>query len=345
MGNKILVTGGAGFIGSHTVIALIENGFEPIIYDDLSNSSEIVIDRIEQISGKRPDFIKADVRDKKTLSKVFSNNKITGIIHFAGLKAVGESVEKPLLYYQVNLGSTLSLLEMAKKYECSNFLFSSSATVYDDLKVLEKFEETSSTGRSTNPYGTTKIMQEWILDDIVTSKSFAFKAIALRYFNPVGAHPSGLIGEDPKGIPNNLSPFICGVAVGKYEKLRIFGNDYNTPDGTCIRDFVHVVDLANGHILALKYLLKKNDKYLMDYINLGTGKGSSVLELLNAFNKAVGKELPYEFAPKRPGDVPANFANTEKAHNVLGFKAEKSIFDMAKDSYNWQKINPIGFTN
>jgi UDP-glucose 4-epimerase len=335
---NVLVTGGMGYIGSHTVIQLIERGYNPIIIDNLSNSSLEVKNRLEKITGKKIAFYQGDVCLEKDLFPIFEKNKIDAIIHFAGLKAVGESVKKPVEYYSNNLISTLTLLRAMDKYGVKNIIFSSSATVYGTPAHVP-LVETDPIGKATNPYGTTKIIQEGIFQDYAFVHKDANIAL-LRYFNPIGAHKSGLIGEAPNGTPNNLMPYITQVAVGKLPKLRIFGNDYNTPDGTCVRDYVHVCDLAEGHVLALKKLATNSG--LVIY-NLGTGKGTSVLELVHAYEKATGVKIPYEIAPRRAGDVPENYAGTAKAEKELGFKAKYTIEDCCRDSNKWQQMNPNGY--
>ena len=336
--HKILVTGGLGFIGSETVIALIENGYEPVIVDNLSNSKEMVIDRIEQVTGKRVPYAILDVCDEQALRKVFDKYHPDAVIHFAGLKAVGESVEKPLMYYQNNLLSSLILLKVMKEFDCRNIVFSSSATVYGVPEHVP-LVETDPVNHATNPYGETKVMIEHILAD--TQAAWPELNVALlRYFNPIGAHPSGLLGEDPNGIPNNLMPYITQVAIGKRDHLRVWGNDYPTPDGTGIRDYIHVVDLAEGHVATLKKLA--TNPGLVIY-NLGTGKGTSVLEMINAFEKATGVKIPYEIYPRRAGDVAENYANCDKAFKELGWKAKYNVEDACRDSWNWQHKNPNGF--
>ena len=336
--HKILVTGGLGFIGSTTVISLIENGYEPIIVDNLSNSKEMVIDRIEAITEKRVPLYITDVCDEEGLRKVFAEHHPDAVIHFAGLKAVGESVEKPLMYYQNNLLSTLVLLKVMKEFNCHNIVFSSSATVYGVPKRVPLLE-TDPVTHATNPYGETKVMIEHILMD--THNAWKELNVALlRYFNPIGAHPSGLLGEDPNGIPNNLMPYITQVAIGKREFLRVWGNDYPTPDGTGIRDYIHVVDLAEGHVATLKKLA--TNPGLVIY-NLGTGKGTSVLEMIEAFQKATGVKIPYKICPRRAGDVAENYANCDKAYKELGWKAKYNIVDACRDSWNWQSKNPNGY--
>ena len=329
---KVLVTGGAGYIGSHTVVELINAGYEPIIVDDLSNAKEDVIDRIEIITGKRPVFYKVDCKDKEAMRKVFSEHKIDAIIHFAAYKAVGESVQKPLEYYRNNIDSTLTLMEVMEEFGCKKFVFSSSATVYgpnnpypykEDMKAIE----------SSSPYGWTKVMIERILTDYVTAHP-DYCAILLRYFNPIGSHESGLLGDDPNGIPNNLMPYISRVAAGKLEKLTIFGDDYPTPDGTCQRDYLHVVDLAVGHLNALEYAENHEG---VEAINLGTGNGVSVMELVNAFNEANDMELPYVIGPRREGDLPAFWADAQKAKNLLGWEAKYTVEDMCKSAWEFVK--------
>lgn len=337
---RILVTGGTGYIGSHTVVELLNCGYDVTIFDNLSNSKELVVDRIEKIAGKRPDFIKGDIRDKKALLNVFKAQKIDCVINFAGLKAVGESIKMPLEYYDNNIYGAVNILEAMKECGCFNFIFSSSATVYGDPTVVP-VDETSPIGGTTNPYGTTKLFIEQILQDLYKSDN-RFNIAILRYFNPIGAHPSGLIGEDPNGIPNNLAPYITQVMVGKRDHLNIFGNDYDTKDGTCIRDYIHVCDLARGHVCAIKKLFENPGVVIY---NLGTGKGSSVLDILHAFEAAYGKPIPYEFAPRRAGDITANYTKVEKAEREIGFKAQYDINDMARDQWNWQKNNPNGYSN
>ena len=334
---KILVTGGLGFIGSETVIALIESGYEPVIVDNLANSKIGVLDRIQTITGKRPDFYKVDCCDKEALEQVFAAHKFEGVIHFAGLKAVGESVKIPLAYYQNNLLSTITLVNAMAKYGVHNLVFSSSATVYGDPKELPLLE-TTPLGETTNPYGETKKMIERILTDFQRVNP-QFNIALLRYFNPIGAHESGLLGEDPNGIPNNLLPFVTQVAIGKRPVLNIFGDDYPTEDGTCIRDFIHVCDLAEGHVATLKRLAQNPG--LVIY-NLGTGKGTSVIGVINAFEKATGVKVPHVFAPRRAGDVTANYANVDKAERELHWKATRSVEKACADAYNFQKKNPNG---
>ena len=333
---NILVTGGTGYIGSHTLIALYEAGHTAVVVDNLINSSRESLRRVEALVDATIPFVEADLRDSTALDAVFSEHQIDGVIHFAGLKAVGESVEKPLEYYDNNIGGTLVLLEAMRAHNVQRIIFSSSATVYGDAPV--PYVETAQTGVGvTNPYGQTKVMIEQILRDTSVSNP-DFQCIALRYFNPIGAHPSGQIGEDPQGIPNNLMPYITQTAIGRREHLSIFGNDYDTPDGTCIRDYIHVVDLARGHVAALEHLQTG-----FDAINLGSGKGVSVLELVNAFISATGVDVPYIFAPRRDGDLPAFYANAAKAEQLLNWKTEKSIEDACRDTWKWQSQNPNGF--
>ena len=328
---KILLTGGCGFIGSHTAVELINEGYEIVIADNLSNSGRDVIDKIETITGVRPLFYEIDVADAAALTSLFAEQPIDAAVHFAGFKAVGESVEKPLAYYRNNLDSTLTLLETMGRYGTKCFVFSSSATVYGDAEP--PFSEEMRTGGCTNPYGWTKYMIEQILKDTAKADP-SLSVILLRYFNPVGAHKSGLIGEKPNGIPNNLMPFVSQVAAGIRDHLNVFGNDYPTPDGTCIRDYIHVVDLAKGHVAALRYGLTHCGA---EIFNLGTGKGSSVMEMIRAFEKANNLTIPYEIAPRRPGDLPFSFAKTDKAEKLLGWKAEKTLEDMCRDAWNFEK--------
>ena len=333
---NILVTGGAGYIGSHTVIKLIEAGHTPIVVDNLINSSEESLNRVEKISGIRPTFYELDLRDNAALEKVFSAHTIDAVIHFAGLKAVGESVEKPLLYYQNNIDSTLVLLDVMQAYGVKRIIFSSSATVYGTTPA--PYTEKSTTGIGiTNPYGQTKYMIECILSDLATADA-SLEVTTLRYFNPIGAHPSGLIGENPNGKPNNLMPYITQVAVGKRDKLGIFGNDYDTADGTGVRDYIHVEDLAEGHLAALTHSKAGYNVY-----NLGTGNGTSVLELVHAFEQASGQSIPYEILPRRPGDLATSYANVDLAHKELEWTATHSIEDACRDSWNWQSKNPEGY--
>ncbi|TCD46467.1 UDP-glucose 4-epimerase GalE [Streptococcus sp. X16XC17] len=335
---SILVTGGAGYIGSHTVVELLELGKEVVIIDDLSNASSKVIDRIENITGKRPAFYQLDVKDKNALRTVFEKEDIESAIHFAAFKAVGESVQKPGLYYENNLMGILALVEVMLEFDVKKIVFSSSATVYGSFNP-SPYKEDMPVGVPTSPYGQTKVMCEQILRDIYVADN-NWSISLLRYFNPIGAHESGLIGEDPSGIPNNLMPFIAQVAVGKREFLNIFGDDYDTEDGTCVRDYIHVVDLARGHVKALGKL--DQDKQVYTY-NLGSGKGTSVLELVNTFVQVTGVEVPYKIAPRRAGDLPVFYANADKALAELNWTTEKSIEDMCRDTWNWQSKNPNGY--
>ncbi len=334
---NILVTGGTGFIGSETVVKLIENGYTPIIVDNLSNSKKEVLSRIEAITGVYPSFYEVDCCDLEAFEEVFKSNDIDGVIHFAGLKAVGESVHKPIDYYGNNLKSTLNLLALMKKYDVNNLVFSSSATVYGVPKHVP-LKESDPVESATNPYGETKVMIERILEDVTKAHS-NFNVALLRYFNPIGAHPSGLLGEDPNGIPNNLMPYVCQVAIGKLKTLHVFGDDYPTSDGTGVRDFIHVVDLAQGHVATLKRL--EDNPGLVVY-NLGTGKGTSVLELVHAFEKANGVKIPYVIEARRGGDVAENYANVDKAKEELHWVAQYNIVDACRDAYNFQKKNPNG---
>ena len=334
---RILVTGGTGYIGSHTCISLLEKGYDVTIVDNLVNSKALVVDRIENLSGKKVKFFEADVCDEDALRKIFAEDEIFAVIHFAGLKAVGESVQIPLRYYENNLISTLSLLKVMAEFKVNNFVFSSSATVYGNpasVPIREDFPLST-----TNPYGTTKLMIERILKDYAHANP-DFNPIILRYFNPVGAHKSGTIGEDPNGIPNNLVPYITQVAVGKLRCLGVFGDDYPTKDGTGVRDYIHVVDLACGHVAALEWM---NGRSEVGIFNLGTGTGSSVLDVIHAFEKACGKELPYQICPRRAGDIAANWCDATKAEQEMGWKAQYNIDDMCRDSWNWQSKNPDGF--
>ena len=333
-----LVTGGAGYIGSHTLIELINNNFEVVVIDNLANSSRESLRRVEQITGHEIPFIEADVRDQSVLDDIFTTYSIDSVIHFAGLKAVGESVAKPLEYYDDNLVSTLALLEAMRKHSVKQLVFSSSATVYGSPSEL-LLRETSTVGVGlTNPYGKTKYMIEQIIQDYCAADP-AFEATILRYFNPIGAHKSGQIGEDPNGIPNNLLPYVAQVAVGKLQSVGVFGNDYDTPDGTGVRDYIHVVDLARGHVAALQHMKDGANVY-----NLGTGSGTSVLEIIKAFSKACGRDLPYEIKPRRAGDIAACYADCSKAERELGWRAELSIEQACADSWRWQSQNPNGFS-
>ncbi|TMX46564.1 UDP-glucose 4-epimerase GalE [Photobacterium damselae] len=335
---KILVTGGMGYIGSHTCVQMIEAGMEPIIIDNLCNSKVEVLSRIEALTGKQPTFYLGDVRDEDFLDSVFAKHEIQAVIHFAGLKAVGESVAKPLEYYDNNVNGSLVLTRSMRKAGVKSIVFSSSATVYGDPDVVPITED-SPTGATTNPYGRSKYMVEECLNDLFNAEN-DWSITLLRYFNPVGAHPSGTMGEDPQGTPNNLMPFIAQVAVGLREKLSVFGNDYSTPDGTGVRDYIHVMDLADGHIAALKTVGEKAGLHIY---NLGTGKGSSVLEMVEAFGSACGKPVSYEICPRRPGDIAECWASTEKAERTLGWKAKRSVSEMTRDTWLWQSNNPKGY--
>ena len=334
----ILVTGGAGYIGSHTVIELQNAGYDVVVMDNLSNSSEVALERVQEITGKPLTFYKADILDREATEEIFSKEKIEAVIHFAGLKAVGESVQKPWEYYNNNITGTLILLDVMRKHNVKNIIFSSSATVYGEPEKVPVTEETAK-GSCTNPYGWTKSMLEQILTDIQKADP-SWNVILLRYFNPIGAHKSGKIGENPNGIPNNLMPYITQVAVGKLPKLGVFGNDYPTPDGTCIRDYIHVLDLATGHVKALERL-KKNAG--LDVYNLGTGIGYSVLDVIHNFEAATGITIPFEFKPRRAGDIPVNYSNADKAWKELGWKAQYGIKEMCEDSWRWQSSNPNGY--
>ena len=340
MKNKILVTGGAGYIGTHTCIALHEAGYEIVVYDNLSNSSREAINRVSALIGKPIEFIEGDIRDAESLRQVFLSHHFFGVIHFAGLKAVGESVAKPLLYYNNNVSGTITLLEVMAEYDIKNLVFSSSATVYGDPEVLPIDEK--SPRSCTNPYGQSKLAVEHILEYLAVS-DYSWNLIPLRYFNPVGAHLSGQIGEDPNDIPNNLMPYISQVAVGKLAKLNIFGNDYPTTDGTGVRDFIHVTDLAAGHVAALNYLERQVVPVGFLPINLGTGKGTSVLELVTAFSNVSGQPIPYQFADRRAGDIASCYASADKAKNLLEWQAKLSITEMCQDSWRWQSMNPNGY--
>ena len=330
---KVLVTGGTGYIGSHTVVELLNNNYEVIIVDNLCNSSKEVLYKIEEITGKKCIFYKADIRDKEALRNIFKENNIDAVIHFAGLKAVGESVKKPLEYYDNNVVGTIRLLEVMKEFNCKKIVFSSSATVYGNRET-PKYSEDMGRGKTTNPYGATKAIIEEILENLYASDN-EWTISLLRYFNPIGAHESGLIGENPNGIPNNLMPYIQKVATGELEKLNIFGNDYDTKDGTCIRDFIHVVDLAIGHIRALENL-KTSGVYIY---NLGTGHGYSVLDIVNTFERVNNIKINHVFAPRRAGDLAEFYADPSKAERELGWKAERGIEEMCKDAWNFAKNN------
>lgn len=335
----ILVTGGAGYIGSHAVIELIAAGFNPVVVDNFSNSKKESLRRVGDICGQDISLYELDIRNKSDLSTVFERHDFAAVIHFAGLKAVGESCEQPLKYYQNNVAGTLTLLELMRENDVDNFIFSSSATVYGDPDVVPISEDAST--RTTNPYGASKLMVENICQDLCASSGNSLKACLLRYFNPIGAHKSGRIGEDPNGIPNNLLPYVSQVAVGKLPRLQVFGDDYPTIDGTGVRDYIHVVDLAKGHVSALQYLLKKSPNCYT--FNLGTGHGYSVLEIVNAFERASGQTVPYSIVPRRAGDIAACYADASKAKDELMWQAENSIEQMVADAWRWQSSNPDGY--
>lgn len=334
---KILVTGGAGYIGSHTCVELLDAGYEVVVVDNLANSKKEALKRVEDITGKKMSFFEVNLLDHEKLEFIFSEHQIDAVIHFAGYKAVGESVSKPLSYYHNNITGTIHLCEAMKKYGVKNLVFSSSATVYGDPETVPIKEDFPLS--ATNPYGRTKLFIEEMLRDLHVADS-SWNLALLRYFNPVGAHPSGTIGEDPNDIPNNLMPYISQVAVGKLEKLSVFGDDYPTEDGTGVRDYIHVVDLAVGHLKALE-ALEKNPG-LLTY-NLGTGKGYSVLEVVNAFEEATGQEVPYQITDRRPGDIAACYADPQKAREELGWEAERDLVDMCRDVWRWQSQNPEGY--
>lgn len=334
---NVLVTGGAGYIGSHTSVELLNAGHSVVVVDNLLNSKKEALIRVEKITGKKVKFYEGDIRDKKLLDKIFEENKIDSVINFAGLKAVGESCEKPLEYYENNIEGMLQLLFSMREHNVKNLVFSSSATVYGKPKsvpIKEDFPLSTS-----NPYGSTKLFIEYILKDLYKADP-SFNIAILRYFNPIGAHESGLIGEDPKGIPNNLCPYITQVAVGKRKELGVFGNDYNTHDGTGVRDYIHVVDLAKGHVLAVNKLAENAGLII---VNLGTGQGYSVLDMVKAFEKVIGRPLPYKILPRRAGDIDECYADPSYAYEVLGFKAEKTLDDMCRDAMRWQTLNPDGY--
>ena len=338
----VLVTGGAGFIGSHTVVELLERGYQVVIVDDLSNASAKVEDRIKTIVGPEAaanlTLYVADVNDREALTRIFDAHSIDRVIHFAGYKAVGESVTKPIEYYSNNIGNTLTLVDVMREHGCKSIIFSSSATVYGDPDSLPLTEE-SPKKPATNPYGWTKWMIEQMLTDLHTADP-EWNVVLLRYFKPIGAHASGLMGEDPKGIPNNLLPYVAQTAIGKREAVHVFGNDYPTPDGTGVRDYIHVCDLASGHAAALAWM---NGREGVEVFNLGTGCGTSVLEIIRAFGAACGHEVPYVIDPRRPGDVAENYADCSKARDLMGWKAQYGIDDMCRDAWNWQSHNPNGY--
>ena len=335
---NILLAGGAGYIGSHTAVELLEAGHDVVIVDNYCNSSPEAVVRIQELAGKTVVSYEADVKDKAVMEKIFSENKIDCVIHFAGLKAVGESVQKPIEYYRNNIDTTLTLLECMKETGVHQFVFSSSATVYGEENDIP-YIETMKKGSCSNPYGWTKSMMEQILEDAAKADD-ELSVVLLRYFNPIGAHKSGRIGEDPQGIPNNLMPYIAQVAVGRRDHLTIFGNDYETPDGTCRRDYIHVCDLANGHLKAVEYGAGRKGTSVF---NLGTGTPYSVLDIVNAFEKANGIKIKYEFGPRRAGDLPQFWADSDKAQKVLGWKTTRTLEDMCRDTWNWQSNNPNGY--
>ena len=334
---NILVTGGLGFIGSHTCVELIGEGYNPVIVDNLSNSKELVAERIEKITGARPKVYIGDIRDEKLLCNVITDENIDAVIHFAGLKAVGESVKEPMKYYENNVGGTITLLRAMREHNVKNIVFSSSATVYGTPERIPIDEECK--GTPTNPYGATKALIERILTDVAESDG-EWNVMILRYFNPIGAHESGLIGEDPNGIPNNLVPYVAKVAIGKLPEVHVFGNDYDTEDGTGVRDYIHVVDLARGHICALRSM---EDLKGVNIVNLGTGCGYSVLDIIKAYSKACGKDLPYVIDPRRPGDIATCYSDPTRAKELIGWTAEYGIEKMCEDSYRWQTMNPDGY--
>ena len=335
---NVLVTGGAGYIGSHTCVELLQRDMGVVVVDNLVNSSPKAIERVEQITGKHVDFYVKDVRDREAMNAIFDKHQIDCVIHFAGLKAVGESVDMPLEYYDNNLFSTVTLCEVMRDHGVKNIVFSSSATVYSGDNEMP-LREASRTGMCTNPYGWTKYMSEQILRDTAKSDN-DWAIVLLRYFNPIGAHSSGLIGEDPRGIPNNLMPFISQVAIGRREYLNVFGDDYDTPDGTGVRDYIHVVDLARGHVAAINYMQQHKGESVF---NLGTGNGYSVLDMVHAFEKVTGRKVPYRIAPRRPGDLATVYASPDKSAELLGWKAEYGLEDMCRDTWAWQSKNPMGY--
>ena len=337
---NVLVTGGAGYIGSHTCLELLESGYGVVVIDNLCNSNPKSLDRVQELAGKTLKFYEGDVRDEALLRKIFAENEIGCVIHFAGLKAVGESVAMPWEYYDNNLNSTLVLTKVMKEVGMQNLIFSSSATVYTADNEMP-LKETSRTGNCTNPYGWTKYMTEQILSGISYADP-AWSVVLLRYFNPIGAHESGMIGEDPRGIPNNLMPYITQVAIGRRDHLSVFGNDYDTPDGTGVRDYIHVVDLARGHVAAVKYITAHKG---CEVFNLGTGVGYSVLDMVNTFQTVNGVSVPYEIVARRPGDIATCYADPAKSEKVLGWRAKHTLADMCRDSWNWQSKNPNGFAD
>lgn len=338
---KILVTGGAGYIGSHTVLCLLESGFQVVVYDNLSNASYESINRVQNITGKSVEFVEGDVLDTEKLNSVFNEHEITAVIHFAALKAVGESTQKPLSYYENNVTGSVRLLEMMAQHRVNDFIFSSSATVYGEENP-SPYQESMKLGTPSSPYGATKVMVERIMQDQGLANA-QFRGVSLRYFNPIGAHESGQIGEDPKGIPNNLLPFIAQVAVGKREQLSVFGDDYPTEDGSCERDYLHVMDLAEGHVAALNWLLSNQQFKGVEAFNLGTGLGTSVFEIIKAFETATKQEIKYQVSPRRDGDLAAFWANANKANLQLGWRAKRDLLTMMEDTWRWQSANPSGY--
>jgi UDP-glucose 4-epimerase len=338
---KVLVTGGAGYIGSHTVLLLLENNHDVIVYDNLANSSIESIDRVEKLAGKTVEVVEGDICDKDKLSQLFKHAKIDAVIHFAALKAVGESAEIPLSYYQNNVYGTVCLLEVMQQHRVHNFIFSSSATVYGEENDVP-YVETMKLGTPSSPYGASKVMVERVLADLALSDK-SFRGVSLRYFNPIGAHESGEIGEDPKGIPNNLLPYVAQVAVGKRDKLSIFGEDYPTKDGSCERDYLHVMDLAQGHVAALDWLNRNCEFSGVEAFNLGTGNGVSVFAIVDAFEQVINKKIPFEVSPRRAGDLPAFWANASKANKELNWQADRSLTQMMADTWRWQSNNPNGY--
>jgi UDP-glucose 4-epimerase len=334
----ILVTGGAGYIGSHTVVELLKTGEDVVIVDNLNNAKSAVLNRLDKITGRQPVFYHVDVRDELALTEVFKQHPVRSVIHFAGHKAVGESVEKPIMYYDNNLNTTLTLIKVMLAFKVNQLVFSSSATVYGNPTKMP-IMESDPVGGTTNPYGTTKLINEFIITDICRAHP-QFKAVLLRYFNPIGAHPSGLIGEDPQGIPNNLMPFITQVAIGTRKQLNIYGNDYPTADGTGVRDYIHVVDLALGHLAALKHLSQQTG---VDVFNLGTGKGTSVLEMVQAFKRMNQIDIPYQIVARRQGDIAVSYADCSKANQQLHWATKLTVEDACRDAWHWQKLNPKGY--
>jgi UDP-glucose 4-epimerase len=339
--NTVLLTGGAGYIGSHIAVALLKAGIEVVIVDNLSNSSAVVIDRITDITGKKPFFYQIDCRELEAIEAVFNTHRVDAVVHLAGLKAVGESCEQPLKYYQNNLDATLVLLQVMQVFSVDKLVFSSSATVYGDFAKMPVNEQAPTS--ATNPYGRTKLMIEQILQDMVHASPDSLKVVLLRYFNPAGADESGLIGEDPKSIPNNLMPYVSQVAIGRRERLAVFGGDYPTADGTGVRDYIHVADLARGHLEAVRWLDTVPTHPCCEAINLGTGEGYSVLDVISTFEQVSGRPVPYDIVARRSGDVAVSYADVSLARQVLNWHAEKTLEDMVRDAWRWQKRNPNGF--